>query len=97
MVRQTGRVQMATALLALGGALLFPAVALAFLLWLTHLEDTLPRDVQRAVRKPAPPPILSVPVRNLSTMVTTRALVPEQRPAPGLESVDEAVPVEGLR
>jgi hypothetical protein len=86
---------MGTALLALGGALLFPAVALAFLLWLTHLEDTLPRDVQRAVRKPAPPPILAMPVRN-PTMATTSVLLPEQRPAPMVEAVDEAVAVEGL-
>ncbi len=41
------------------GAMLSPLLALALLLWLTHLEDTLPIDVHAAQRKPAPPPILA--------------------------------------
>jgi hypothetical protein len=78
---------MGTALLALGGALLFPAVALVFLLWLTHLEETLDRDVRRAARKPAPPPILAVPVRR-RTVETTAVRIPEQRQAPTVETSD---------
>ena len=81
---------MGTALLALGGALLFPAVALVFLLWLTRLEETLDRDVQRAARKPAPPPILAVPVRKRPV---TTVLIPEQRSAPALETGADVVPI----
>lgn len=45
------------------GATLSPLLALALLLWLTHLEETLPHDVHTARRKPPPPPILAVEVR----------------------------------
>ena len=41
-------------LLVLVAAMLSPLLGLALLLWLAHLEDTLPRDVRRASRKPAP-------------------------------------------
>ena len=51
------------ALLVLVGALLSPLLALGLLLWLAHLEDTLPRDVRRASRESAPEPILAIPVR----------------------------------
>ena len=75
---------MGTALLALGGALLFPAVALVFLLWLTRLEETLERDVRRSMRKPAPPPILAMPVRQRVTE-PVEVPIPEQRSAPAVE------------
>jgi hypothetical protein len=44
------------------GAMLSPLLALGLLLWLTHLEDTLPLDVHTAQRKPPPPPILAVEI-----------------------------------
>jgi hypothetical protein len=44
------------------GALLFPVVGLLVLLWLGHLEDTLPRDVRAAERSPDPAPIRAVPL-----------------------------------
>ena len=50
------------ALMVLGVAA-FPVAALAMLLWLTHLEETLPRDVRSASRTPTPPPVLAVAVR----------------------------------
>ena len=49
--------------LVLLGAMLFPVSALALLLLLAHLEDTLPRDVRLARRQPPPPPILAIEVR----------------------------------
>jgi hypothetical protein len=49
--------------LVMVGALLFPLIGLGLLLWLTHLEETLPRAVDQARRKPDPPPILAIPVR----------------------------------
>jgi hypothetical protein len=66
------------------GALLFAPALLAFLLWLSHLEDTLERDVRRAQRQPEPPPILAIPVRT-PVQPTPRAVVPEQRSAPEME------------
>ena len=71
------------ALLVLVGALLSPLLGLGLLLWLAHLEDTLPRDVRRASTKPAPAPILAIPVRAPATPVVT---VPEQRAAPAAET-----------
>jgi hypothetical protein len=66
------------------GALLFGPACLAFLLWLGHLEETLPRDVVRAQRRPEPPPILAIPVRRPQTEpVATQ--VPAQRIAPAAE------------
>ena len=67
------------ALLVLVGALLSPLLGLGLLLWLAHLEDTLPRDVRRAATKPAPEPILAIPVCAPVTPVVT---IPEQRAAP---------------
>jgi hypothetical protein len=58
------------------GAMLSPLLALGLLLWLTHLEETLPLDVHAAQRKPAPPPILAVEVR------APAAAVPDPRPKP---------------
>lgn len=40
----------------------FPIVCLSFLLWMAHLEDTLPAAVRRAGRQPDPAPIREVPV-----------------------------------
>jgi len=69
--------------LVIVGVALSPLLSLALLLWLAHLEDTLPRDVLRASRKPAPPPILAIPVR--TPVAAQVATVPEQRPAPDAE------------
>jgi len=49
--------------LTLLGVTLFPVAAMAMLMWLTHLEETLPGAVLSAQHAPAPPPILAVPVR----------------------------------
>jgi hypothetical protein len=69
--------------LVIVGVALSPWLSLALLLWLAHLEDTLPRDVLRASRKPAPPPILAIPVRRpVPAQVMT---VPEQRAVPDVE------------
>ena len=62
------------------GAMLFPVLGLGLILWLTHLEETIPRDVRKAQREPPPPPILRVPVRAEPPPVRP-GLVPEQRPA----------------
>jgi hypothetical protein len=64
--------------LVLVGALLFPLAALALLLWLTRLEENLPKAVRAAQRRPAPPPILEVPVRGFAPAVTV-VRVPAQR------------------
>jgi len=60
-------------LLLLLFAATFPLALFAFLLWLTYLEDTLPRSVRRARRTPDPAPILRMPVQQ------------EPRPQPQLE------------
>ena len=65
-------------------AVLSPLLGLALLLWLAHLEDTLPQDVQRSLRKPDPAPILAIPVRQAST---TAPVIPAQRTAPAAEVV----------
>ena len=70
------------ALLVLVAALLSPLLGLGLLLWLAHLEDTLPRDVRRASRQPAPEPILAIPVRASATPLVT---IPEQRAAAEVE------------
>ena len=69
--------------LVLSVAVLSPGLGLALLLWLAHLEDTLPRDVEAARRQPAPAPILAIPV----TAPAPRRVVqiPAQRPAPAVE------------
>jgi hypothetical protein len=66
-------------LLIVVGAVLSPLLGLALLLWLAHLEDTLPQDVQRASRRPDPAPILAIPVRSAAT---TQVLIPAQREMP---------------
>jgi hypothetical protein len=63
-------------------AMLFPVLALALLLLLAHLEDTLPRDVGLARRQPPPPPILAIEVRaDAGPVVVPQPLVPAQRTA----------------
>jgi len=69
-------------ILVIVAATLSPLLGLALLLWLAHLEDTLPRDVQLASRKPAPAPILAIPVRASATPLVT---IPEQRAATEVE------------
>jgi hypothetical protein len=63
------------------GALLFAPALLGFLMWLSHLEDTLQRDVRRAQRHPEPPPILAIPVGPVGQPAPP-AVVPDQRSAP---------------
>ena len=46
----------------LAGALVFPWLCLAFLLWMSWLEDSLPAAVRRTGRTPDPEPILAIPV-----------------------------------
>ncbi|NUR10182.1 MAG: hypothetical protein HOQ45_24670 [Nocardioidaceae bacterium] len=84
---------MAAPLLMLAGALVFPVLVLVFLLWLAELEDTLHRDVERSRRRPAPPPILAMPVRRPVPVVVR---IPEQRTAPAVEVVDGSVPQGAL-
>jgi hypothetical protein len=69
------------------GVLLFGPACLGLLLWLAHLEETLPRDVRSARRHPEPPPILSVPVRPRprSSGVQVGAEIPEQRTVPAVQ------------
>ena len=73
---------MVQVVLVIVAATLSPMLGLALLLWLAHLEDTLPRDVRRASTKPDPEPILAIPVRAPATPVVT---IPEQRAAPDAE------------
>ena len=81
---------MNVALVALG-VLLFPLVGLGLLLWLTHLEETLPRDVGAALRSPTPSPILAMPVRSTPAVVPAPASsIPQQRPAPSHEVAGQA-------
>ena len=77
--------------LVLLGAMLFPVFALALLLLLAHLEDTLPRDVGLARRQPAPPPILAIEVRtDARPVVVPQPLIPAQRTAAPPASVPAA-------
>jgi hypothetical protein len=71
-------------------AVVSPLLGLVLLLWLAHLEDTLPQDVQRAGRRPDPAPILAIPVRRAPTVpavAPVAVLVPTQRTAPVAELV----------
>ena len=69
------------ALVMIVSALLSPLVTLALLLWLAHLEDTLPRDVERSRRRPDPAPITAIPVRRPAPAPAS-VLIPAQRTAP---------------
>ena len=73
------------AALIVAAAMLSPLLGIALLLWLAHLEDTLTRDVQRAQRKPAPPPILAIPVGRTSAAATPIVSLPAQRAAREVE------------
>jgi hypothetical protein len=67
------------------GVTLFPVAIMAMLMWLTHLEETLPSAVRSAQHSPAPAPILALPVhaRVLPFREDPVARLPEQRaPAP---------------
>jgi hypothetical protein len=68
------------------GTMLFAPALLGFLLWLSHLEDTLQRDVGRALRRPEPPPILAIPVRSPvpPTPEPRVNAIAEQRGVPGV-------------
>jgi hypothetical protein len=67
-------------------ALMFPPAAFALLLWLTHLEETLPRDVRAGMRRAEPPPILAVPVHEPAPAVQT-VRIPGQRAVAAAEDV----------
>ncbi|MEP7090663.1 MAG: hypothetical protein ABI776_11215 [Nocardioidaceae bacterium] len=56
-----------TELAMLVGSMLFPVLGLALILWLTHLEETLPVDIRAAERRPEPPPILAIRVQRRET------------------------------
>ncbi len=73
--------------LLMTGGLLCPVAAFALLLWLTHLEDTLPRDVRSRTRTPDPPPILAVRVRPATEWPAAPPTVdvPRQRSSPSVE------------
>jgi hypothetical protein len=62
------------------GAVLFPVAGLGLILWLDHLEQTLPGAVRSAGRRPDPPPTLALPVR--VTEAARAVTVPAQRTAP---------------
>ena len=88
-----------TIALTLAAAMLFPVAALVLLLWLTRLEETLPRAVEAARRKPAPPPILAMPVRGSEAVAPVvpalpAVTLPEQRPAPAIEAVPTHGPAQ---
>jgi len=51
-----------SSLVTMAAALLFPFVAMVLVLWLAHLEETLPGAVQAARRDPVPAPILAIAV-----------------------------------
>ncbi len=73
-------------------AVVSPLLGLVLLLWLAHLEDTLPQDVQRAGRRPDPAPILAIPVRRAPTVpVATPVMVPVPIPAQRTAPVAELV------
>jgi hypothetical protein len=79
-------------LLILVAAVLAPLLGLALLLWLAHLEDTLPQDVQRARHRPEPAPILAVPVRGAPARQPVPVSIPAQRTAPESERVPDVLP-----
>ena len=70
--------------LVLSAAVLSPGLGLVLLLWLAHLEDTLPRDVETARRQPEPAPILAIPVPGLPPP-SGWSTIPAQRQAPAVE------------
>ena len=75
---------------SLVGVMLFAPALLGFLLWLGHLEDTLQRDVRRALRRPEPPPILAIPVR--TPPQPAPGTQPASQPQPGMIPDQRAMP-----
>jgi uncharacterized iron-regulated membrane protein len=74
-----------TVVLTLLGVTLFPVAALGMLMWLTHLEETLPGAVRSAQHAPAPPAILEIPVQapgNAAREEVASALPQQRTPAP---------------
>ena len=65
----------------LAGVLVFPWLCLAFLLWMSWLEDSLPAAVRRTGRTPDPEPILAIPVEPaLAEPVSAQPVtLPDQR------------------
>ena len=49
-------------LVVLLASALFPVGCLAFLLWMSRIEDSIPDAVRKATRMPDPPPVLAIPV-----------------------------------
>ena len=85
-----------TIALTLLAVMLSPLVIFGLLLWLSHIEETLPRDVAAARRKRAPAAILTVPVRGsealapvVPAIASPAVTVPEQRPVPAIEVVPQ--------
>jgi hypothetical protein len=72
-------------------AMLFPVAALGLVLWLTRLEETLPKAVRAAQRKPSPAPILAVPVRPERPAVTAVRIPAQRSPAPELSDRRSAI------
>ncbi len=83
------------ALLSFGAAGVFPLAIFGLLVWLSRLEDSIPRAVQRARRTPDPAPILRVPVRAHRPEVSAVVAAEPAQPLPG-PSLPE-VPVPGQR
>lgn len=77
--------------LMLLGVTAFPVAGLGLLLWLTHLEETLPRDVRSALRASTPPPVLAVPARRPEPSLVPERKVP-QVPSTDPERLREARP-----
>jgi hypothetical protein len=80
--------------LELLAVMLSPFVIFGLLMWLAHLEETLPRAVDASRRKAAPAPILLMQVRGAEAVAPVVpaipapvVTVPEQRPAPAIEVV----------
>jgi hypothetical protein len=73
----------------LAGVLLFPWLCLAFLLWMSWLEDSLPSAVRRTGRTPDPEPILAIPVEPVPASVEPD--LPVLQPVPGQRQAAQAV------
>jgi hypothetical protein len=72
----------------LAGVLVFPWLCLAFLLWMSWLEDSLPSAVRRTGRTPDPEPILAIPVEPVPT--TVEPDLPVRQPVPGQRRAAQA-------
>lgn len=70
----------------------FPMALLGFLLWMAKLEETLPTAVRRTRLRPAPPPVLAVPVRPTRATGPTVAPVAPVAPVVPLEPAAGDVP-----